>query len=88
VIEDKFIFTGDTIFVGNCGRVDLPGGDAKKLYNSIFNVISKLDESLIVYPGHNYGSYPTSTIKEEKKTSPIFSPRTEEDFVKFMYGDD
>ena len=31
VIEDKFIFTGDTIFVGNCGRVDLPGGDAKKL---------------------------------------------------------
>jgi hypothetical protein len=47
-----------------------------------------LDESLIVYPGHNYGSYPTSTIKEEKKTSPIFSPRTEEDFVKFMYGDD
>lgn len=88
LVEDKFIFTGDTIFVGNCGRVDLPGGDSRKLYNSLFNVISKLDDSLIVYPGHDYGKSPTSTIKEQKETSPILVPRTEADFVKFMSGDD
>lgn len=88
LVEDKFIFTGDTIFVGNCGRVDLPGGDAKKLYNSLFSIVSKLDESLIIYPGHNYGPSATSTIREEKETSPILVPRTEDEFVKFMSGDD
>ena len=88
LVGDRFVFTGDTIFVGNCGRVDLPGGNSKKLYNSLFNVISKLDGSLIVYPGHDYGPSPTSSIKEQKETSPILIPRTEAEFVKFMSGDD
>ncbi len=78
------IFSGDTLFVGNCGRVDLPGGSAKELYHSLFDVISKMDDTLELYTGHNYGRWPTSTIGMEKKTNFVLQPRTEEEFVKFM----
>lgn len=88
LVDDRFIFTGDTIFVGNCGRVDLPGGDSRKLYHSLFNIISNLEGSLIIYPGHDYGHSPTSTIKEQKETSQILVPRTEDEFVSFMSGDE
>jgi len=78
------IFSGDTLFVGNCGRVDLPGGSARELYHSLFDVICKMDDTLELYSGHNYGRWPTSTIGKEKKTNFVLQPRTEEEFVKFM----
>lgn len=78
------IFSGDTLFVGNCGRVDLLGGSAKELYHSLFDVISKMDDTLELYTGHNYGRWSTSTIGMEKKTNFVLQPRTEEEFVKFM----
>ena len=78
------IFSGDTLFVGNCGRVDLPGGSARELYHSLFDVINKMDDTLELYGGHNYGQSPTSTIGKEKKTNFVLQPRTEDEFVKFM----
>jgi hydroxyacylglutathione hydrolase len=81
------IFSGDTLFVGNCGRVDLPGGNAKELYHSLFDVIYKLDDNLVLYPGHNYGISPNSTIGQEKKTNFVLQSRTEEEFVNFMGSD-
>ena len=87
LIGDGKIFTGDTLFVGNCGRVDLPGGSARKLYHSLFDVLYKMDENLMLYPGHNYGSSPTSTIGREKKTNFVLQPRTENEFSEFMNSD-
>ncbi len=78
------IFSGDTLFVGNCGRVDLPGGSARELYHSLFDVISNMDDTLELYAGHNYGQSSTSTIEKEKKTNFVLQPRTEDEFVKFM----
>ena len=69
VVNNELVLTGDTLFVGNCGRVDLPGSDASEMYDSLFEKIAKLEESLVVYPGHDYGSKKTSTIGEEKRTS-------------------
>ena len=46
LLEDHLIFTGDTLFVGNCGRTDLPGSDAKEMYYSLFDRLAKLDEKL------------------------------------------
>jgi hydroxyacylglutathione hydrolase len=88
VVDGKFVFTGDTLFVGNCGRVDLPGSDSKEMYHSLFYKVAKLDESLIVYPGHNYGPTPTSTIGQEKKTNYVLQPRSMQDFIGFMASDD
>jgi glyoxylase-like metal-dependent hydrolase (beta-lactamase superfamily II) len=88
VVNNELVFTGDTLFVGNCGRVDLPGSDPKDMYNSLFEKISKLEESLTIYPGHNYGPSPTSTIGKEKKTNYVLQPRSIQDFLSFMSSDD
>jgi glyoxylase-like metal-dependent hydrolase (beta-lactamase superfamily II) len=82
--DDQFILTGDTLFVGNCGRVDLPGSDAIALYYSLFDRLAKLDEKLIVYPGHNYGPTSISTIGHEKKTNYVFKPRSKQEFLELM----
>ncbi|TLX68516.1 MAG: MBL fold metallo-hydrolase [Thaumarchaeota archaeon] len=87
LVSDGKIFSGDTLFVGNCGRVDLPGGSAKELYHSLFDIICKMDEKLDLYPGHNYGSSPSSTLGKEKKTNFVLQPRTEQEFLEFMNSD-
>lgn len=87
LIGDGKIFSGDTLFVGNCGRIDLPGGSGKDLYHSLFDVIYKLDDNLILYPGHNYGSSPNSTLGKEKKANFVLQPRTESEFLDFMGSD-
>ncbi len=84
IVDFKIIITGDTLFVGNCGRTDLPGSDPEEMYNSLFGKIMKLDNNMIVYPGHNYGYKPTSTIEEEKKNNYVLVPRSKNEFIKFI----
>lgn len=84
LIGDGKIFSGDTLFVGNCGRIDLPGGNAKDLYHSLFDVLYNLDENLVMYPGHNYGSSEISTLGEEKMTNHVMQRRTEQQFLDMM----
>ena len=84
LIGDGKIFSGDTLFVGNCGRVDLPGGSAKELYNSLLGILANLDDNLDLYPGHNYGHEKTSTIGKEKTTNLVMQRRSEEEFLDMM----
>jgi hydroxyacylglutathione hydrolase len=88
IVDGHFVFTGDTLFVGNCGRVDLPGSNPKEMYTSLLEKVVKLDESLIVYPGHDYGPRPTSTIGEEKMTNYVLRPRSIGEFLQFMAADE
>jgi hydroxyacylglutathione hydrolase len=84
LVDGKKLLTGDTLFVGECGRVDLPGGSSAKLYDSLFNKVMKLGDEVEVYPGHDYGSKPFSTIGEEKVSNYVLHPRSVEEFVAFM----
>jgi len=84
LIGDGKIFSGDTLFVGNCGRIDLPGGSAKELYHSLFDVLYSLNDDLILYCGHNYGNSLTSTIGKEKLTNFVMQKRTEQEFLDMM----
>ncbi len=84
LIGDGKIFSGDTLFVGNCGRVDLPGGSAKELYHSLFDILHSLDDNLVMYSGHNYGHSETSTLGQEKITNMVMQKRTEQQFVEMM----
>jgi glyoxylase-like metal-dependent hydrolase (beta-lactamase superfamily II) len=84
LVGDGKIFSGDTLFVGNCGRIDLPGGSSKELYRSLFEIISNLDDNLLLYPGHNYGPTPTSTLGKEKATNFVMQKRTEQEFTAIM----
>lgn len=88
IVDSKIIFTGDTLFVGNCGRIDLPGGNVNEMYDSLLRRIIKLNDELILYPGHNYGMKTVSTIGEEKNTNYVLAPRTLQEFIKFMTGEE
>ncbi len=81
---DGFLFTGDTLFVGNCGRTDLPGGDPAELYDSFNQKILKLEDSTKIYPGHDYGSRLFSSIRYEKRHNYSLQPRSKEEFVRMM----
>lgn len=87
IVNKESIITGDTLFVGNCGRVDLPGSNPEKMYDSLSKV-ANLDDSLVVYPGHNYGSTPTSTILNEKTNNPMLNFKSKEAFLKYMVNED
>ena len=51
-------FTGDTLLIRGCGRTDFDQGDPETLYNSIYNQIFSLPNTLRLYPGHDYsGDY-------------------------------
>lgn len=65
------LFTGDTLFVGSVGRTDLPGGSARVLLASIRDNLYVLPGDTVVWPGHDYGSIPRSTIEREKATNPF-----------------
>ena len=84
LIGKKKLLTGDTLFVGECGRTDLPGGSSEELYDSLFNKILKFYDNIEVYPGHDYGKKPYSTIGEERKSNYTLKPRSLKDFIKFM----
>ncbi|MFB5623268.1 MAG: MBL fold metallo-hydrolase [Nitrosarchaeum sp.] len=84
LIGDGKIFSGDTLFVGNCGRIDLPGGSSRDLYHSLFNILYSLNDELVLYSGHNYGNNSTSTIGQEKITNFVMQKRTEQEFVDMM----
>lgn len=73
LIDGKKLITGDTLFVGDCGRTDLPGGSSQELFESLHKKIKPLDDAIEVYPGHDYGKNPSSTLKEEKKTNPALT---------------
>ena len=63
------LFTGDTLFVGTCGRTDFPGGSFEQLEKSVVTRLYTLPGETILFPGHNYASRPTSTIEEERHTN-------------------
>jgi len=66
-LTSSALISGDTLFIGGCGRVDLPGGNPEDMYHSLTQVLSKLPSETVLFPGHNYASKPVSTIGDEKK---------------------
>jgi glyoxylase-like metal-dependent hydrolase (beta-lactamase superfamily II) len=60
------LFTGDTLFVGDSGRTDLPGGHRPTLGASIRRLMVLPDDT-VVWPGHDYGPTPNSTLHWEKR---------------------
>ena len=73
LLGDGNVFTGDTLFVGGIGRTDLPGASMPDFMKSIRERLLTLPEDTVVWPGHDYGERPSSTIGIEKKTNPWVS---------------
>jgi glyoxylase-like metal-dependent hydrolase (beta-lactamase superfamily II) len=66
-IGDK-LFTGDTLFPGACGRVDLPGSNPREMRQSLY-LLSQLPPEIKIYAGHGYGADggSSSTIGSERE---------------------
>ena len=83
-LVDGKLVSGDTLFVGGCGRVDLPGGDAETMYRTLTQRLATLPESTVLYPGHHYGPVPQSTIGSEKQSNYALRPQSLEDWLSLM----
>jgi hydroxyacylglutathione hydrolase len=84
LLVDGKLLTGDTLFVGECGRTDLPDGSSEDMYHSLFDKLMRLDDAIEVYPGHDYGPNPRSTIGIERKNNYTLKKRTVGEFIEFM----
>lgn len=92
--EPWFVLTGDTLFVGDTGRPDLDG-NPEHLYNSVWNKLLTLPDSVEIYPSHFAGSScgkamspkPSSTIGFERKFNPSLQVKSKDEFVDFVMAD-
>ncbi len=92
--------TGDTLFVGDVGRPDLVGaaaarGLAGQMHHSLFDTLLKLDDGLMIFPGHgagslcgkSIGSVRSTTLGFERRYNPALAPRTETEFIAYATRD-
>jgi glyoxylase-like metal-dependent hydrolase (beta-lactamase superfamily II) len=75
------LLTGDTLFVGRTGRTVFQGSSDEAMWESIQR-LRELPEELTVWPGHDYGPSPSSTIGRERRENPFFGAGSLEAFRK------
>ena len=84
-VRDHLI-SGDTLFIGACGRTDLPGGNPKELYYYLTQTLMKMPDSTVLCPGHNYSEKPTASMGDQKKHNPYLMCDSLENFLRFRTG--
>ena len=65
----KLLIAGDTLFAGSIGRTDLPGGNHKKIIDSLKGKLLSLPDETLVIPGHG----PQTTIGRERESNPFLT---------------
>lgn len=82
---DGMLFTGDSLMIRGCGRTDFQQGSSENMYESVHNKLFKLPDETVIFPGHDYRGFHSSTIEMEKKYNPrLAENRSKEDFMKIM----
>jgi glyoxylase-like metal-dependent hydrolase (beta-lactamase superfamily II) len=84
-LVDGRLISGDTLFIGSCGRTDLPGSDPSEMYHSLTQRLAALPDDTVLFPGHNYGG-PSSTLGQEKRENPFMRFASLGDFLQTMGG--
>lgn len=84
-LVDGRLVSGDTLFIGSCGRTDLPGSDPSEMYYSLTQRLGALPDDTWLFPGHNYGG-PSSTIGDEKRRNPFMRFASLGEFLRVMGG--
>jgi hydroxyacylglutathione hydrolase len=78
------LISGDTLFLGSCGRVDLPGSDPEAMYESLNGTLKKLPDETLLFPGHLYSPEAQGTMGDEKRSNPFLRVSSLEMFLNFM----
>lgn len=79
------LITGDTLFVTFVGRADLAGSDPEALYRSLCRLAAFPPETRI-YPGHDYGPRPVSTVAFERQHNPYLQCPDLASFLRLRMG--
>lgn len=98
--EPFALFSGDVLFVGEVGRPDLLGAEqteqlAGQLFHTVTERLCRLDDEIVVYPGHTAGSAcgkkigdaPSTTMGQEKRLNYAFQGRRKGEFIKMVLAD-
>jgi len=83
LLIDNHLISGDTLFVQGVGRVDLPGSDVDAMFKSLQR-LKQLPPETLIFPGHNYGPAPNSTIAQELELNPYLKPSSLEQWRVMM----
>jgi sulfur dioxygenase len=75
------IFTGDTLLVRTLGLSNQGTSNMRMHYDSLFNVLAKLPDSTLIYPGRDFKGWPLSTIGEEKEFNPYLQATDVNQFI-------
>jgi glyoxylase-like metal-dependent hydrolase (beta-lactamase superfamily II) len=80
-LVDNRLVAGDTLFLEGCGRTDLPGGDARLLYESLTQKLAKVPDDAVLFPGHLYSAEPSASMGETRRWNYVLQPRSEQDWL-------
>ena len=84
-LVNNMLVAGDTLFLEGCGRTDLPGSNPEQMYESL-QLLGKLDDDVIVYPGHQYSIPKCMSMGEERNTNYVFKPKTKDAWMQWFGG--
>jgi len=82
---DGRLVSGDTLFLEGCGRLDLPGGNAEQMYESLTQKLAKVPDDAILFPGHQYSMEPSASMGETRAMNYVFRPKSAEQWL-MMFG--
>lgn len=74
------LISGDTLFLDGCGRTDLPGSDAEKMFESL-QLLDSLPDQTVVFPGHRYSVPPSETLAEVRTHNFVLKPKTKDQWL-------
>lgn len=82
---EGMVFTGDALLIRGCGRTDFQSGSPVVLYQSVTQKLFQLPPETVVYPGHDYKGFTSSTIEAEMNNNPrLGKNKSLEEFVEMM----
>jgi glyoxylase-like metal-dependent hydrolase (beta-lactamase superfamily II) len=84
-LVNNMLVAGDTLFLEGCGRTDLPGSNPEQMYESL-QLLGKLDDDVIVYPGHQYSIPKCMSMGEVRNTNYVFKPKTKDAWMQWFGG--
>jgi hydroxyacylglutathione hydrolase len=70
MVDGKLV-SGDTLFLDGCGRTDLPGSDHALMVESLKR-LAKVDDDVVLYPGHRYSMASSATMAAVKQSNYVF----------------
>ncbi|WP_018635554.1 MBL fold metallo-hydrolase [Parafrankia elaeagni] len=82
-LVDGRLVAGDTLFLEGCGRMDFPGGDAAKMYDSLRR-LGTLPDDVTVYPGHRYSAESSAELSVVRKMNYVFRPTSSRQWLAML----